>query len=188
MGARSRGLVRRVAWLWRDSVGDFAISRKGEEGEMPVRELNVSLAWLSARKSLGCNGFSTAKGRAGWLTGRHVSLRVIKVGPRYGGSCTAPVATKAPHHRPSCSFSTPYPFATLFRLLSDISVTFSFAYHGCVCDKKNGKKNEHYGSVMAGLNKRGNTGSLLMSHDTFGARNAVKFEHSEIRCYALFTL
>lgn len=72
-----------------------------------------------ARNSKGCNGFEGSWRARGGQTGRHVSLRVIKVGPRYGGSCTTPVATKAPHHEPSLSpvtlslYTYPLPLFTI---------------------------------------------------------------------------
>lgn len=107
LGGNSRcreGVVdrERVGRIRRDSVGDFAIS-KGSK--MSLREPDVTPASYGYRAKLsGVQWFREGVGRVrGGQTGRHVSLRVIKVGPRYGGSCTAPVATKAPHHGPSLS-------------------------------------------------------------------------------------
>lgn len=75
---------------------------------MSLREFHVTRALYGNRARLGgVQWLHEGKGeQEGRRTGRHVSLRVIKVGPRYRGSCTAPVATKAPHREPSLSPST----------------------------------------------------------------------------------
>lgn len=111
---------RREGWpaLGRGPVRDFAIS-KGSR--MPLREFNVTpasihIARLSRETRRGAMALDGRGGRgearANWtpriFTGHKgwPSLR--------GGSCTAPVATKAPHHRPSLSpltlsLSPPFP-------------------------------------------------------------------------------
>lgn len=113
-GEGGGGAWSREGWPVRSR---FSPSPRG--GEWPLREFNATpapIATVIAANSAGCNGpggwrAGQGKGRRG-QTGRHVSLRVIKVGPRYGGSCTAPVATKAPHRRrPSLS---PLTLSSLF--------------------------------------------------------------------------
>lgn len=121
-GGGRGGRSTREGWPVRSR---FSPSPRG--GEWPLREFNAtpaSIATVIAANSAGCNGpgerGGEEEGEGRGQTGRHVSLRVIKVGPRYGGSCTAPVATKAPHRRPSLSPLTLSLFPSSILPLADI--------------------------------------------------------------------
>lgn len=100
----SRGLAGDGAG-YGESLLEILPSRRGPKCPYVSSALRVALYGYRARDPVGVQWLQRERGRreAGRQTGRHVSLRVIKVGPRYGGSCTAPVATKAPHHEPSLS-------------------------------------------------------------------------------------
>lgn len=104
------------------SVRDFRHLRGVENGPYVSSTRRRPLSpRLSRQTRRGAMAPGSGGGRRrGGQTGRHVSLRVIKVGPRYGGSCTAPVATKAPHRRPSLSPLTLSLFPSSILPLADI--------------------------------------------------------------------
>lgn len=103
------------------SVRDFRHLRGVENGPYVSSTRRRPLSpRLSRQTRRGAMAPGSGGGGGGGQTGRHVSLRVIKVGPRYGGSCTAPVATKAPHRRPSLSPLTLSLFPSSILPLADI--------------------------------------------------------------------